>query len=277
MAHAIWSGTINFGLVTIPVKLYTAVREHELRFNFLHEKDRGRINNIRVCSHCGKTIEWNDIVRGYPVEKDHYVILSDEDFKRVDVEATQSVDICEFVKLEEIDPVYFDKPYYLEPEKKGRHAYALLREALAKSGRVGVARVVIRTREHLAALKANGRALVLELMHFPSEIVEQSEYQFPAGEKIPAPEMKAASTLIDSMTTRFDPDDFADRYRDELLAMIRARAKGHGKSAKPGKAPAPTARGNVIDIMDVLQRSISETKKHRTGAHRSARRRRSAA
>jgi DNA end-binding protein Ku len=277
MAHAIWSGTINFGLVTIPVKLYTAVREHELRFNFLHDKDHGRINNVRVCSVCGKTIEWNDVVRGYPVEKDRYVILSDDDFKRVDVEATQSVDICEFVRLEEIDPVYFDKPYYLEPEKKGRHAYVLLREALAKSGLVGVARVVIRTREHLAALKSNGRALVLELMHFPAEIVDQSDYQFPATEKIPAPEMKAASTLIASMTAHFKPDDFADRYRDELLAMIHARAKGGGKRTKTGTAAVAKSRGNVIDLMDVLKRSISETKRHRAGAPRSARRRRSAA
>src|ERR1700736_3467372 len=199
MAHAIWTGSINFGLVTIPVKLYTAVRGNELHFNFLHGKDKGRINNIRVCSVCGKKVDWNDLVRGYEYEKGEYVLLTDEDFKSVNPEATQSVDIVEFVDQKEIDPMFYDTPYYLEPEKKGRHAYALLREALAKSGKVGIARVVIRTREHLAALRPQGEALVLEIMHYADEIVSPESFDLPAKrEKTPPTEVKAAMMLLDT-------------------------------------------------------------------------------
>ena len=169
MAHAIWSGAINFGLVTIPVKLFTAVRTDDLRFNFLHKKDKGRIFNERHCSVCDEKVEYADLVRGYEYEKGHYVTVSDEDLKAVRPEATQSVQIVEFVDLDQINPMYFDTPYYLEPEKKGRHAYALLRDALIDSGKVAIASVVIRSREHLAAVKPNGEALVLELMHFADE------------------------------------------------------------------------------------------------------------
>jgi len=179
MAHAIWNGTINFGLVTIPVKLFTAVRENELHFNQLHSKDKGRIRYQRVCDTCGKEVPWEDIAKGYEYEKGDYVILSDEDLKAANVEATQSIDIAQFVDLDEIDPKFFEKPYYLEPEKKGRHAYALLRDALAKAGKVGIARVVIRSREHLAALKPNGDALLLEIMHFADELVDVDDLNIP--------------------------------------------------------------------------------------------------
>ncbi|HXW76674.1 MAG TPA: Ku protein, partial [Candidatus Eremiobacteraceae bacterium] len=145
MPQAIWSGSINFGLVMIPVKLFTAVRENELSFNQLHKKDNGRINYKRICSIDGKEVPWSDIVKGYKLDDDRYVTLTDEDLKSVSPEATQSIDIVQFVDLSEIDPMYFDKPYYLEPEKKGHHAYALLREALRKSNKVGIAKVVIRT------------------------------------------------------------------------------------------------------------------------------------
>ena len=259
MAHAIWTGSINFGLVTIPVKLYTAVRGNELHFNFLHDKDKGRINNVRVCSVCGKKVEWNDIVRGYEYEKGDYVILSDEDFKSVNPEATQSVDIVEFVDQNEIDPMFYDTPYYLEPEKKGRHAYALLREALKKSGKIGIANVVIRTREHLAALKPHGEALMLEIMHYADEIVAASNFDFPpTKEKTPPTEMKAALMLIDTMVDKFDPESFRDKYKDQVLAMIEARALG--KSVPKSKAKAQPAT-NVVDLMDALQRSLAERRK----------------
>ncbi|MBV8222536.1 MAG: Ku protein, partial [Candidatus Eremiobacteraeota bacterium] len=225
MAHAIWNGSINFGLVTIPVRLYTAVRENEIHFNMLHKTDKGRINFQRVCSIDGKKVDWNDIVKGYEVDDGDYVIITDEDIKKVSVEATQSIDITEFVDLADINPILFDKPYYLEPEKKGRHAYALLRDALASAGKVGIARVVIRTKEYLCALKPNGNALILELMHFPDEIVAADEYDFPpANEKVPAAEMKAAKLLIDTMAAKFKPEQFRDNYREEMMAMIQARA-----------------------------------------------------
>ena len=261
MAHAVWSGAINFGLVTIPVKLYTAVRTSDIRFNLLHKPDEGRINNFRRCQVCGEEVEYADLVRGYEYEKGHYVIVSDEDLKKVNVEATQSVDIVQFVDLDEINPMLFDVPYYLEPEKKGRHAYALLREALRDANKVGVARVVIRSREHLAALKPNGEALVLELMHYADELVDQSSFDFPAlGESVPAGEMKVAKMLIDTMTAAFEPEQFRDTYREEVMAMIEARAEGKAVPAATGKAPAA---GNVVDLMDVLQRSLAETQKLR--------------
>jgi len=287
MAHAIWSGSINFGLVTIPVKLQTAIRTNDLRFNFLHKSDEGRIQNVRRCSLDGEEVGYDDIVRGYEYEKGQYVILGDEDFKRVNVEATQSVDIVQFVDLAEINPMYYDKPYYLEPEKKGRHAYALLREALKEMNKVGIAKVVIRSREHLAAVKPNGEALVLELMHFADEIVEQSTLEFPESETPRESEMKVAKLLIDTMTSPFEPEEFKDTYRDELLAMIEARAAG--KAAPVGKAK-PRRASNVVDLMDLLQNSLDASRAKKGGAaqttddeeedakpKRTARRKRSAA
>jgi DNA end-binding protein Ku len=260
MAHAIWSGAINFGLVTIPVKLFTAVRTNDLRFNFLHKKDDGRIFNERHCTVCGEKVEYADLVRGYEYEKGHYVTLADDDFKSVLPEATQSVDIVEFVDLDQINPMYFDTPYYLEPEKKGRHAYALLRESLRDANKVGIARVVIRSREHLAALKPNGEALVLELMHFSDELVEQSDFDFPElKEKVAPAELKVAKMLIDSMSSdTFEPEKFHDDYREAVMAMIDARVAGEAVSVPETKRPAAT---NVVNLMDVLQRSLDQTKR----------------
>jgi len=258
MAHAIWSGSINFGLVSIPVKLFTAVRsgKNDIAFNFLHKKDKGRIKNERVCSVDGKKVPWDEIVRGYEYEKGQYVILTDEDIKKASVEATQSVDIVQFVEAKEINPMLYYTPYYLEPDKKGRHAYALLREALKKSGKVGVAQVVIRTREHLAALRPLGDALVLETLHYADELMPYDQFELPpAKEKTPPTEMKAAMMLIDTMSEKFDLESFHDTYKEKLLTMIQARAKGKPLPKIKGKALQPT---NVVNIMDVLQRSLSE-------------------
>jgi DNA end-binding protein Ku len=267
MAHAIWTGAISFGLVTIPVKLFTAVRSSDLRFNFLHKADEGRIYNERHCSVCNEKVEYADLVRGYEYEKGRYVIVSDEDLKRVNVEATQSVEIVEFVELDQINPMFFDTPYYLEPEKKGRHAYALLRESLIESGKVGIARVVIRSREHLAALKPNGEALVLELMHYADELVAQNDFNFPSLKEDVAPaELKMAKLLIDTMTAeKFEPEKFHDTYREDVLAMIEARAAG--KDVPAGEAARPAA-SNVVNLMDVLQRSLEASSTRRGDAPR---------
>lgn len=265
MAHAIWTGAISFGLVTIPVKLFTAVRSSDLRFNFLHKTDDGRIYNERHCTVCNEKVEYADLVRGYEYEKGQYVVVTDEDLKRVNVEATQSVEIVEFVELEQINPMFFDTPYYLEPEKKGRHAYALLRESLLASGKVGIARVVIRSREHLAALKPNGEALILELMHYADELVVQADFNFPSLKEDVAPaELKMAKMLIDSMSAeKFEPEKFHDKYREDVLAMIEARAAG--KEVPAGEAPRPAA-SNVVNLMDVLQRSLEASSKRRPTA-----------
>ena len=263
MAHAIWTGAINFGLVTIPVKLFTAIRTNDLSFNLLHKKDEGRIKYERTCAECGKTVPWDEIVKGYEIEKGQYVILTDDDFKRVNVEATQSVDIVEFVDLDQISPMFFDKPYYLEPDKKGRHAYALLREALESANKVAIARVVIRTKEHIAAVKPIGDALVLEIMHWADEIVDADTLDFPREEKMPPAEMKMAKMLIDTMAVdKFEPENFKNKYHEEVMAMIEARAAG--KELPKAKKSAP--RATVVNLMDVLQQSLEETKKHRTAA-----------
>jgi DNA end-binding protein Ku len=260
MAHAIWSGAINFGLVTIPVKLFTAVRTNDLRFNFLHKKDDGRIFNERHCTVCGEKVEYADLVRGYEFEKGQYVTLGDDDFKSVLPEATQSVEIVEFVDLDQINPMYFDTPYYLEPEKKGRHAYALLRESLREANKVGIAKVVIRSREHLAALKPNGEALVLELMHFADELVAQSDFDFPElKEKVAPAELKVAKLLIDTMSVEeFEPEKFHDDYKEAVMSMIDARVAGEQVAAPETKRPAAT---NVVNLMDVLQRSLEQSKR----------------
>src|SRR5580658_4826933 len=268
MAHAIWSGAINFGLVTIPVKLFTAVRSDDLRFNFLHKTDDGRIFNERHCTVCGEKVEYADLVRGYEYEKGQYVTLSDDDFKSVRPEATQSVEILEFVELDQINPMYFDTPYYLEPEKKGRHAYALLRESLREANKVGIARVIIRSREHLAALKPNGEALVLELMHFADELVAQSDFDFPElKEKVAPAELKVAKLLIDTMSVdAFEPEKFTDEYREAVVAMIDARVAGEEVSAPETKKPAAT---NVVNLMDVLQRSLEQSQRGGTASAKS--------
>jgi DNA end-binding protein Ku len=268
MAHAIWSGAINFGLVTIPVKLFTAVRTDELSFNMLHAKDEGRIKYERICSVDSKPVPWDEIVKGYEFEKGEYVVLTDEDFKKVNPEATQSVDILEFVDLDTINPMFFDKPYYLEPSKQGKHAYALLREALTESNKVAIARVVIRTKEYIAAVKPIGEALVLELMHWANEIVESSTLELPGNEALPEAEMKMARMLIDTMSVQaFEPEKFKNKYHDELLAMIEARAQGK-ELPKAKKAAAP--RSKVVNLMDVLAQSLEESKKRRAGNGRAA-------
>jgi DNA end-binding protein Ku len=264
MAHAIWSGSINFGLVTIPVKLFTAVKSDELSFNLLHRNDEGRIKYERVCSVDGKAVPWDEIVKGYEYEKGQYVVLTDDDFKKVNPEATQSVDILEFVELDKINPMYFDKPYYLEPTKQGRHAYALLREALAKSNRVAVARVVIRTKEYIAAVKPLEDALVLELMHWASEIVNAGTLELPDRATLPEAEMNMAKMLIDTMSVdAFDPEKFSNRYHDEVLAMIEARA--NGRELPKVKKAAPRAK--VVNLMDVLAQSLEESKKRRAASN----------
>lgn len=265
MARALWTGAINFGLVTIPVKLTAAVRPKELHFNLLHEKDMGPIHNERICNTCGAKVSWKELVRGFRYQNEQHVVVTDDDLKKASPEATQSVDIVAFAHLAEIDPLYFDTPYYLEPEKRGRHAYALLREALARSERVGIARVVLRTKQHLAVVKPHGSALVLELMHWADEVAPLDDLELP--EKVPlaerAPEMKAALMLIDAMTREFHAADFHDEYREHLLEVIGQRAEG--RKAK-GAAPTAARPTNVVDLMNVLKQSLAAAKT-KTGSH----------
>src|SRR5471030_386392 len=178
--RSMWNGSISFGLVTIPVALYPATRREELTFKLLRKSDQSPVNYKRVAQADGKEVKWEDIVKGYEYEKGKFVVLKDEDFKRVDLEAAaQTIDIMDFVEVSKINPMYFQKPYYLEPQKGGDKPYALLREALGSSGRIGIAKVIIRTREHLAGVKAQGNALILEIMHFGDELIDAGSLKFP--------------------------------------------------------------------------------------------------
>ncbi len=265
MARAIWKGSISFGLVNIPIALYPATKREELKFRLLRKSDLSPVNYKRVAEKDGKEVPWNQIVKGYEYEKGKYVVLKDEDFERVDLEATQTVDIQDFVELDEIDPIFFYKPYYLEPQKGGDKAYVLLRDALKDSKKVGIAKVVIKTREYLAGVKPEDGALVLELMHFADELSDTSKLHIPKKVEVGKREMTMAKSLIDSMSSNWNPEKYKDDYREALMEVIEEKVEAGGKEIeeKPKKAPKPT---KVIDLVSVLQKSLEET-----GAKRKAR------
>jgi len=258
MARAIWKGNISFGLVNIPIALYAATRREELKFRLLRKDDLSPVNYKRVAEKDGKEVPWNQIVKGYEYEKGKYVVLRDEDFQRVDLEATQTVDIQDFVDLEEIDPMYFYKPYYLEPQKGGDKAYALLRDALKDTNKVGVAKVVIKTRQYLAGVKPEDGALVLELMHFADELADSEKLHVPRKLEVGKREMDMARSLIGSMTSKWQPEKYKDDYREALMEVIEEKVEAGGKEIehKPKKAPKPT---KVIDLVSVLQKSLEQS------------------
>jgi DNA end-binding protein Ku len=257
--RAIWKGSISFGLVNIPIALYPATRKEELKFRLLRNSDLSPVNYKRVAEKDGKEVPWNQVVKGYEYEKGKYVVLKDEDFQRVDLEATQTVDIQDFVDLDEIDPMFFYKPYYLEPQKGGDKAYALLRDSLQESKKVGIAKVVIKTRQYLAGVKPEDGALVLELMHFAEELADTSKLHIPKKVEVGKREMNMATQLIDSMSSKWTPEKYRDEYREALMEVIEEKVETGGKEIeeKPSKPPKPT---KVIDLVEVLQRSLKETK-----------------
>ncbi len=258
MARAIWKGSISFGLVNIPIALYAATRREELKFRLLRKSDLSPVNYKRVAEKDGKEVAWDQIVKGYEYEKGKYVVLKDEDFERVDLEATQTVDIQDFVDQEEIDPMFFYKPYYLEPQKGGDKAYALLRDALKDSGKVGIAKVVIKTRQYLAGVKPEDGALVLELMHFADELADPEKLHVPKKTEVGKRERNMAKSLIDSMSSKWNPEKYKDDYREAFMEVIEEKVEAGGKEIeeKPKKAPKPT---KVIDLVSVLQKSLDQT------------------
>jgi DNA end-binding protein Ku len=258
MARAIWKGSISFGLVNIPIALYPATRREELKFRLLRKSDLSPVNYKRVAEKDSKEVPWDQIVKGYEYEKGKYVVLKDEDFQRVDLEATQTVDIQDFVNQDEIDPMFFYKPYYLESQKGGDKAYALLRDALKDSGKVGIAKVVIKTRQYLAGVKPENGALVLELMHFADELADPQKLHVPKKTEVGKREINMAKSLIDSMSSKWNPEKYHDEYREALMEVIEEKVEAGGKEIeeKPRKAPKPT---KVIDLVSVLQKSLEQT------------------
>lgn len=257
--RAIWKGSISFGLVNIPIALYPATRREELKFRLLRESDLSPVNYKRVAEKDGKEVPWDQIVKGYEYEKGKFVVLSEKDFQRVDLEATQTVDILDFVDVEEIDPMFFYKPYFLEPQKGGDKAYALLRDVLARTNKVGIAKVIIKTRQYLAGVKPLKHALVLELMHFAEEIADAEKLNVPKKSSEPGKrEIDMAKALVESMTAEWDPKKYKDDYRDALLEVIEEKVESGGEEIEEKPKPKKTP-SKVIDLVAVLQESLARS------------------
>ena len=257
--RAIWKGSITFGLINIPISLFSATRTEELKFRLLRASDLSPVNYKRVAEADGKEVPWDQIVKGYEYEKGKFIVLKDEDFKRVDIEATQTVDIIDFVALDEINPMFFHKPYYIEPVKSGAKAYALLRETLASENKVGIAKVVIKTKQYLASVKPTDDVLLLELMHFADELVQPENLQLPKNIEIRKAEKDMARQLIHQMTDKWEPEKYKDDYRAAVMKLIEEKAAHPGET--PKAAPKPKKAANVVDLAEVLKRSLAESQK----------------
>ncbi len=252
--RSIWTGSVSFGLVNIPVRLYSATSGTGLDFSLLHKKDLSPIKYSRVCQNEGKEVPYVDIVKGYEYQKGEYVVIDDADFERASAKKTRTIDITEFVQEEEIDPLYYEKPYFLEPEKGAAKSYALLREALGQSHKVAIAKFVLRNREHLALIKPEGQVLALVQMRFQSELRTPSGLNLPARDEAKGREVQMALALIDQLTENFSPEDYHDTYTEELEKVIEAKLAGK-QPAKLGQAPRPVQVG---DLMAALKASLEQ-------------------
>ncbi len=256
MARALWKGSIAFGLVNIPVELHTAVRDSRPRFRMLHAEDKSPVRFERVCAREGKAVAWEDLVKGYEYQKGRFVVLTKEDFRTAALEKTRTVDIRSFVKPEEIDDRFFESAYYLVPAKGGERAYALLREAIRETKRVGIATIVLREAQHLAALEVAGDAMVLTLMRYAEELVDVRDYHFPPAKDIRKPELQMARTLVENLADTWDPSQYTDEYRENLMKIIKAKLKGKEPHLVEHVEPQ---NAEVVDLMERLRQSLAGT------------------
>ncbi|KMK77921.1 Ku protein [Alkalihalobacillus pseudalcaliphilus] len=267
--HTVWKGSISFGLVNIPVKLHTATENKDIRLRQLHKKCHTPINYQKVCPDCEEEVKNEDIVKAYEYAKNKFVVLDAEDLEQLKREQEdKSVEIIDFVKLEEIDPIYFEKSYFLAPDTGGNKAYGLLKEALAQSGKIGIAKIIIRSKEQLAIVRVYQHGLMMETIHFPDEVRQIEDVpNLPEDQKIVKKELDAALMLIDQLTTTFDPTQYHDEYRNALMELIEEKKSGKKTvtSTNQGKKES-----NVTDIMSALQASIDKTKKKKAPAKRKA-------
>jgi len=282
MARPIWNGTISFGLLNVPVQLYPGERSVDLNLRMLDSRDENPIRYERINSETGEEVPWKDIVKAFEYSKGSYVVIDEEALKKAHPEATETVEIEAFVPVEAIGPRYFEKPYYLVPAAKAEKGYVLLREILRKSRKIGIAKVVIRTRQYLAAVMPMEHALVLNLMRFPQELIAPDEYHLPSGSlkqyRISPKEMEMGQALVESMSADWEPDDYRDDFREQLRKIIDAqvkRKKGRKKDVEeePEAAPRPEESTNVVDFMALLRKSI-EGKGKRTRSPSTSRKRR---
>ncbi|MFW2382983.1 MAG: Ku protein [Acidimicrobiales bacterium] len=265
MPRAIWSGAISFGLVSIPVKLYTAKSPKSVRFNQLDGRDNQRIKQKRVNAHTGEEVPYDEIVKGYEIMKDTYVVITDDELESLSPKASRSIDIVEFVEEDEIDPVFYQSSYYLVPDELALKSYALLTEAMANDGRVALARLVMRTKEYLAAIRPSDGRLMLNTMMYSDEVVDASE--IPGLETLDEVEVSdaertMAKTLIESLAGGFNPDKYEDTFRNEVLDLIERKSKGELTTVAED---APAASDTVIDLMAALEASVAAAKKARAG------------
>jgi DNA end-binding protein Ku len=265
----IWSGTISFGLVSVPVRMFSATQSKDLKFHFLDRRDMAPIGYEKVRKDNGKTVPADEVIRGYEISKGQYVPLEDEDLDRLDIELTHSIDITDFVSGDEIDPLYFQKAYYLLPQDGAEKPYRLLVRALEETGKVAIAKVVIRNKQQLAAIRPHDSVLVLETMYYPDEIREPEKVG-RKGKLEPA-EVEMAKSLIENLSGSFKPDKYNDEFRKELLRLLRAKAKG-----KELPEPAQEEEAEVVDLMAALRESVERTTKQQKGNKRTTRRRKPA-
>ena len=264
MPRAIWSGAISFGLVNVPVKLYSAVSPKTVRFHQLHAADGVRIQQKRVCPQDGEEVPWDEIVKGYEIAPDRYVVIEPEELEALNPKKTRTIDIEDFVDLADIDPIFYDHPYYLAPGPGGAKPYRLLLEAMSESGKVAIARVVIRTKEQLTAIRPSGDALLMSTMIFHDEVIPPDRLdELPDSDEVTTSdkELQMARQLVESLADDFDPTKYKDTYREEVLSLIERKAEGKEIAVQP---PAEEDTGEVPDLMAALQASLAEVKK-RTG------------
>jgi|SRR5215210_131226 len=275
MARSIWKGSITFGLVNIPVGLYSAEkREETVSFHLLDRRNMSRVKYKRVNEETGREVPWEETVRGYEIEGGKHVVLSDEDLQRASPEKTQTVDILDFVDLEDINPVFFDKPYYLAPDKKGAKSYALLRETLRRTKKVGIGKVVIRTKEYLAAVIVQEDVIVLNILRFAHELRDTSELDLPRGkEGVSERELDMAERLVEGMVSEWDPEKYRDDYYKDLKKLIKERVEAGQLEESPEAPPAPKPErgGQVVDLMALLKRSVEEGGTRKPAAKKTAR------
>jgi DNA end-binding protein Ku len=266
----LWTGAITFGLVNIPVRLHSAIRSTErISFRLLHKKDLSPIRYERVCQKEEEAVPWKDIVKGYEYAKGKFVVLDDDDFKAAAIESSKAIEILDFVRAEEIDPRYFETPYYVAPAKGGEKPYALLREAIKQTGTVGIGKVTMRSNaHHLAGIKAVGDALVLEIMRFADELVDVSEFSLPSDAGVRPQELQMAEQLVQNLSQPFDPSKYTDDYRNNLMKIIKAKMRGKKIEVTEPEEPETT---QVVDLMARLQESLEMGKRRARPAQTKAR------
>jgi len=259
--RSIWKGAISFGLVNIPVSLYSAEESNDLKFSLIDKRDESKIRYQRINETTGEEVSYDNIVKAYEFDDGDYVIMTDEDFEKADVEATKTVDIETFIMRDELNFMYLEKPYFIAPTKGGEKPYVLLRKAMEKTGKIAIARVVIRTKAYLAAIYSSDNILVLNLIRFHDELRSSEELEIPESVKLSKKEMDLAESLIDGMTSTWKPEEYEDEYKDSVMKRIEAKSKKKGKTEAPEEVEEKdSGSGKVVDIMDLLKKSVEAKK-----------------